>query len=52
MEKKSVFKFSKHCKLWATMPEYILQEAKPQKRKSQCRKSFAGQKQGHLRSFS
>ena len=28
MEKKLIFKFSKHRKLWAAMPEYILQEAK------------------------
>ena len=32
MEKKSVFKFSKHRKLWATMPEYLLQEAKTTKK--------------------
>lgn len=31
MEKKPVFKFSKHRKLWAAMPEYILQEAKTAK---------------------
>ena len=31
-EKKLIFKFSKHRKLWAAMPEYILQEAKTAKR--------------------
>ena len=30
-EKKLVFKYSKHRKLWAAMPEYILQEAKTAK---------------------